>query len=59
MEQKIRVSSGLVTQDLLQSVGRECLKRWLKCLKIVGSHVEVQYLVNKLTQRDIRMVICF
>ena len=41
LEQKIRASCGLVTQDLLQSVGQECVKRWLKCLEIGGSHLEV------------------
>ena len=41
LEQKIRASCGLVTQNLLQSVGQECVKRWLKCLEIGGSHVEV------------------
>ena len=40
-EQKIRAICGLVTQDLLQNVGQECVKRWLKCLKIGGFHVEV------------------
>jgi len=41
LEQKIRATCGLVTQDLLQSVGQECVKRWLKCLEIGGFHVEV------------------
>ena len=41
LEQKIRVSCGIVTQDLLQSAGQECIKRWLKCLKIGGSQVEI------------------
>ena len=41
LEQKIRALCGLVTPDLWQSVGQECIKRWLKCLKIGGSHVEV------------------
>ena len=41
LEQKIRALCELVTQDLLQSVGQECVKRWLKCLEIGDSHVEV------------------
>ena len=41
LEQKIRASCGLVTQDLLQNVRQECVKRWLKCLEIGGSHIEV------------------
>ena len=41
LAQKILISCGLETQDLLQSVGQECIKRWLKCLEIGGSHVEV------------------
>ena len=41
LEQKIRASCGLVTQDLLQSVGQECIKRWLKGLEIGGFHIEV------------------
>jgi len=36
LEQKIRAACGLVTQDLLQNVGRECVKKRLKCLKIGG-----------------------
>ena len=39
--QKIRASCGQVKQDLSQSVLQECIKRWLKCLEIGGSHVEV------------------
>ena len=39
--EQIRASCGLVTQDLLQKVRQECVKRWLKCLEIGGSHVEV------------------
>ena len=41
LEQNIRASCGLVTQDLLQGIGQECVKRWLKCLEIGGFHVEV------------------
>ncbi len=41
LEQKIRATCGLVTQDLLQSVGQECVKRWQKYLEIGGFHVEV------------------
>ena len=41
LEQKIRVSCGLVTQNLLQSVGKECVKRWLNCLEIGDFLVEV------------------
>ena len=41
LEQNIRASCGLVTQDLLQGIGQECAKRWLKCLEIGGFHVEV------------------
>ena len=41
LEQKIKASCGLVTQGLLQSVEQECVKRWLKCLEIGVSHVEV------------------
>ena len=39
LEQKVRALCGLVTQDLLPSVWQECVKRWLKCLEIGGSHV--------------------
>ena len=41
LEQNIRASCGLVTQDLLQGIGQECAKRWLNCLEIGGFHVEV------------------
>ena len=41
LDQNIRASCGLVTQDLLQSVKQECIKRWLKSPEIGGFHVEV------------------
>ena len=41
LEQNIRASCGLLTQDLLQGIGQECVKRRLKCLEIGGFHVEV------------------
>ena len=47
LKKKIRASCGLVTQNLLQSVGQESVKRWLKSLEIGGSHVEVKHSVNK------------
>ena len=41
LEQKIRASCGLDTQNVWQSVEQEWVKRWLKCLEIGGSHDEV------------------
>lgn len=41
LEEKIRTACTQIDEQMLQNVGKECIRRWLKILEIGGSHVEV------------------